>query len=95
MVMWGKDIVRGRELPDASVLDITPTVLALWGLPVGEDMDGRVLTDAIEPSFLKAHPVRTIPTHEDAVKRQHSDEPIESPVDDEIRERMKALGYIG
>jgi len=95
MLIWGKDIVHGCELPDVSVLDITPTVLALWGLPVGEDMDGRVLTDAIEPSFLKAHPVRTIPTYEDVVKRQHSDEPIESPVDDEIRERMKALGYIG
>jgi predicted AlkP superfamily phosphohydrolase/phosphomutase len=95
VVIWGKDIVRGRELSEASVLDITPTVLALWGLPVGEDMDGRVLEEAVEPSFLRAHPVRTIPTYEDAVKRQHSDEPIESPVDDEIRERMKALGYIG
>lgn len=95
VVLWGKDIVRGRELPDVSVLDVTPTVLALWGLPVGEDMDGRVLEDAIEPAFMKAHPVRTIPSYEEIVKRGHSAEPIESPVDEEIRERMKALGYIG
>jgi predicted AlkP superfamily phosphohydrolase/phosphomutase len=95
IVLWGKDIVRGRELPDVSVLDVTPTILALWGLPVGKDMDGRVLEDAIEPDFLKAHPVRTIPSYEEIVKRGHSGEPIESPVDDEIRERMKALGYIG
>lgn len=95
IVLWGKDIVRGRELPDVNVLDVTPTVLALWGLPVGEDMDGRVLEDAIEPAFLKAHPVRTIPSYEEIVTRAHNAEPIESPVDDEIRERMKALGYIG
>lgn len=95
IVLWGKDIAHGRELPDVSVLDVTPTVLALWGLPVGEDMDGRVLEEAIEPSFLKAHPVLTIPSYEGIVTRRHSAEPIESPVDDEIRERMKALGYIG
>ncbi|MBM3307499.1 MAG: alkaline phosphatase family protein [Candidatus Eisenbacteria bacterium] len=94
IVLWGKDIVRGREIADVSVLDVTPTVLALWGLPVGKDMDGRVLEEAIEPRFLKDHPVRTIPSYEEVVQRGHSAEPIESPVDDEIRERMRALGYI-
>jgi predicted AlkP superfamily phosphohydrolase/phosphomutase len=95
IVLWGKDIVHGRELPDVSVLDVTPTVLALWGFPVGEDMDGRVLEEAIEPAFLKAHPVSRIPSYEEIIQRGHSAEPIESPVDEEIRERMKALGYIG
>ncbi len=30
----------------ASVLDVAPTVLTLYGLPVGEDMDGKVLSQA-------------------------------------------------
>lgn len=94
IALWGRDIVRGRELRDPHVLDVTPTVLALWGLPVGEDMDGRVLREAIEPGFLKAHPVRTIPSYDQVIRRDRSREPIESPVDDEIRERMRALGYI-
>src|SRR6202043_543456 len=28
--------------------DVTPTILTLLGLPVGEDMDGRVLVQAFE-----------------------------------------------
>ncbi|MCK4915439.1 MAG: hypothetical protein KAS89_04670, partial [Candidatus Eisenbacteria sp.] len=96
LAFWGKDIAEGRELADASVLDITPTILALCGLPVAEDMDGSVLTEAIDRDFLRAHPVRTIETYEleleptDAADR----EPIESPIDDEVRERLRALGYI-
>jgi len=94
VILWGKDVAEGRELADVSVLDIAPTVLALFGLPVGEDMDGRVLEEAIAPDFLKAHPVQTVPSYETTVVRTKSSEPIESPIDDEIRERMRALGYI-
>ena len=96
LAFWGKDIAGGQELVDASVLDITPTILALCGLPVAEDMDGSVLTEAIDRDFLKAHPVRTIETYEPAGGSVGVDdrEPIESPIDDEVRERLRALGYI-
>ena len=36
---------------------MTPTVLTLFGLPVGEDMDGRVLVQAFEETpDDRAHP---------------------------------------
>ena len=96
LAFWGKDIAEGQELADASVLDITPTILALCGLPVADDMDGSVLTEAIDRDFLRSHPVRTVETYEP--KRESADvddrEPIESPIDDEVRERLRALGYI-
>jgi hypothetical protein len=96
LVFWGKDIAGGQELVDASVLDITPTILALCGLPVAEDMDGSVLTEAIDRDFLRSHPVRTIGTYEPAGESASAadHEPIESPIDDEVRERLRALGYI-
>lgn len=34
----------------ASLLDVTPTVLALLGLPAGQDMPGRVLSEALDDS---------------------------------------------
>ena len=37
------DIVHG-----ATLLDIAPTVLAMFGLPVGRDMEGKVLVNAFE-----------------------------------------------
>jgi predicted AlkP superfamily phosphohydrolase/phosphomutase/tetratricopeptide (TPR) repeat protein len=40
----GPGIRAGAELPGVGLLDIAPTVLALFGLPSGADMEGGVLT---------------------------------------------------
>ena len=37
----GPDIKENERLYGATILDVTPTMLALLGLPVGGDMDGR------------------------------------------------------
>jgi len=39
-------VPKGQEVFGASVLDIAPTVLHIFGLPAGEDMDGKVLINA-------------------------------------------------
>jgi arylsulfatase A-like enzyme len=95
VIFAGKDIVRGRKLADPSVLDITPTILALYGLPVASDMDGKVLVDAIAPAFLKAHPVQRVETYEKAAADSTgSKEPATSPVDEQVREQLRSLGYL-
>ena len=38
----------GGKVHGASILDITPTVLHVFGLPAGEDMDGKVLAGAFD-----------------------------------------------
>jgi predicted AlkP superfamily phosphohydrolase/phosphomutase len=47
--MIGEGIAEGQYLPNASVLDVAPTVLYLMGLPIPVYMEGRVLTEALEP----------------------------------------------
>ena len=47
-VASGPGIRKDELLYGASVIDIAPTLLALYGLPAGEDMDGKVLTGAFE-----------------------------------------------
>jgi len=76
----------------ASVLDITPTLLRLMGLPIGADMDGCPIEDVFTPAFRSENPVRLIRTYD--ADRRFTDNPIESPVDEEIKERLKSLGYI-
>ena len=44
-VATGPDIKAGHQIEGANLLDITPTILTCYGLPTGEDMDGRVLDD--------------------------------------------------
>jgi predicted AlkP superfamily phosphohydrolase/phosphomutase len=40
----GPGIHAGVDLPEASILDLAPTILHLLGEPVPREMDGRVLT---------------------------------------------------
>jgi predicted AlkP superfamily phosphohydrolase/phosphomutase/tetratricopeptide (TPR) repeat protein len=44
----GPGIKKNERLYGASILDVTPTILTLLGLPVGSDMDGRPWVEAFE-----------------------------------------------
>jgi len=60
----GDGIRPGARLGAASVLDVAPTLLYLFGLPVARDMEGRVLTEILEDEFASRHPVTFIPSYE-------------------------------
>ncbi len=46
----GPDIKNsGEKLADLKIYDITPTILHMFGLPVPDDIDGRVLTEIFKP----------------------------------------------
>jgi Flp pilus assembly protein TadD len=49
-VMHGPRVRRGQVLDGAGLLDVTPTVLTLFDLPVGADMDGRPWVEAMDPA---------------------------------------------
>lgn len=44
-VARGPGIKKGEKIYGASILDVTPTILSLFDLPVGRDMDGKPLVD--------------------------------------------------
>lgn len=56
----GEGFARDALVLGAGVLDIAPTVLTWFGLPIGDDMEGRVLMEC----FTATPPVRTVPTWE-------------------------------
>ena len=72
--------------------DITPTLLALAGIPVAEDMAGRVLEEIIEPAYLEEHPVRTVPTYETGQSKMSV---RRSDAEQDLYEKLRALGYVG
>jgi len=82
----GRGIAPGGSAGAVGVADVAPTVLAWLGLPVAEDMDGRVA------GFLRAPEVARIPTWDTR--------PVErlplgaSGVEAEIVERLRELGYL-
>jgi len=82
----GPGIARGRLRAGVGIYDVTPTILAWLGLPVAQDMDGRVAP------FLEATEVAAIPTYDG--------EPIEritsgsSGADAALIEQLRELGYL-
>ncbi len=88
---WGKDVRPGR-LAGAQIIDLAPTIMHLVGEPVPRAMDGRVLTEALDPAWLAGHPVR----YREAEEGEGEGEgPGYSPEEEAlIEERLKSLGYI-
>jgi len=60
----GPYMPASSQMKNASVLDITPTILYILGLEVGDDMRGKVIQSMFKDSYLKQHPVKRIPTYE-------------------------------
>jgi predicted AlkP superfamily phosphohydrolase/phosphomutase/tetratricopeptide (TPR) repeat protein len=48
LAMSGPGICAGQQIYGTTLLDIAPTALTLLGLPVGADMQGRVLLEAFQ-----------------------------------------------
>lgn len=44
----GPNIRKDERIYGATLLDVTPTMLTILGLPVGKDMDGKVLANAFD-----------------------------------------------
>ena len=61
---WARGSGRAVLMAGCSALDVAPTLLYLLGLPVPRDMEGRVLTEILEPAFAREHPVTFIPSYE-------------------------------
>lgn len=93
VVFYGPGVKPGGRVEDGSVLDITPTVLALLGEPVGRDMDGRVLEEVIDPEYLKNRPITYIDTHDADLQLEDIDEDDVS-VSEEFMARLRDLGYV-
>ncbi|HZQ05376.1 MAG TPA: alkaline phosphatase family protein [Anaerolineae bacterium] len=97
-VASGPGIQASEEpLRNIAIEDVAPTTLALMGLPVPNDMDGRVLGEMLTSEFTAAHPIESGEPIGFWGGNGHSAlaEPVMSEQDEaEIRERLAALGYL-
>ncbi len=93
LTVYGKNIKKGVKLTHASVLDIVPTILYLKGLPVGKDMDGNVLIEAIDEKFVKENPLKYIDTYESDTDTQ-IDSDTDYSMTEELESRLRDLGYL-
>lgn len=88
----GEGTAVGEAL-QASVLDVTPTLLYMAGLPVPEGLDGRVIQEAFHPDHLSDNPVRTT-TAAAGGGRAPEDSPYSAEEEALIEESLRGLGYL-
>jgi tetratricopeptide (TPR) repeat protein/predicted AlkP superfamily pyrophosphatase or phosphodiesterase len=90
--------IRAGSLPPTSVYDVAPTLLYLQGLPLAEDMPGRLIEAAFDPSLLRTSPLRSIRSYElvgaprDRAAGAMSVDPAAM---EEMMANLRALGYVG
>jgi predicted AlkP superfamily phosphohydrolase/phosphomutase len=91
VMLIGPGIRWGHELGEAALIDLAPTVLAALGVPVPDDMDGQVLSEAFEDGYFRERPIRYT-----AARPTERGEQLElTPEQEEtIKERLRGLGYI-
>jgi len=86
LVLAGPGVRPGLTLPQADIVDVFPTLMAAWGLPIPQEVDGRVLCEAFAG-----------PLKEERVESEQSKASLEAltPEEvDEVTERLRALGYL-
>ena len=75
-------------------MDICPTILAMFGIPPSEDMDGRVLRTVFTPEFATRLPTKKVPPYEQLFPEERSRKDTVTVIERDLMDRLKALGYI-
>ncbi len=91
-VMNGKGVKKGDELQNLQITDVAPTMLYLLKVPIPGDMDGKVITEAFTPEYLRENQIRftDIPSAGKKERRtSYSDKEEEA-----LKESLKGLGYL-
>jgi predicted AlkP superfamily phosphohydrolase/phosphomutase len=91
VIVAGPGAKAGSGL-EASIKDITPTLLYLAGLKVPEDLDGSVIEDAFKPERMRDQPVSTTSALSSGARDEAS--PYSEEEEAMIEESLRGLGYL-
>ncbi len=92
LVMSGPGIQPGAKIESAGVADILPTMLALAGLPIPKDIDGRPLMETFTTELRAEVQFATL---QDLAASGGATPELNAAELDEIEARLRSLGYLG
>lgn len=92
-VATGRGLAAGARPGPFAIADVAPTVLHALDLPVPTAMEGRVAEAAFSADFLAARPVR-FAAGTGAAEAGPDAETLPADAEEQIRERLKSLGYL-
>jgi predicted AlkP superfamily phosphohydrolase/phosphomutase len=89
-MLYGPGVKSGKQI-NSKIIDLAPTILASMGLPIPDDMDGRVLSDAFDEQYFNESPImysKIMPS----IKRLANE--LTESEEEEIKEQLRGLGYM-
>ncbi|MCB0003492.1 MAG: alkaline phosphatase family protein [Anaerolineae bacterium] len=90
-VMAGDGVREGHRFDEGILWDLAPTILHYLGVPVPDDMDGRVLAESFDADWLAEHPVTFSAGTGESGQGADYDSEAQALID----ERLRGLGYVG
>lgn len=94
-IAMGPAFRKGAKVDGLNVYDIAPLCLTLMGFPLAEDMprfDNPEWRQTLLPDYLARQPGKSFVTYETGLKQEFT--PVQSPIDEQIKEQLRSLGYI-
>ena len=92
----GPGIQRGVDAGELSILDVAPTVLYSLGIPLPENLQGRVPQEIYRKEVLENQPVRKVASQAGTPAQALNGVPAPTEMEDEeiVLDRLRELGYI-
>ncbi len=90
----GPHLTAPMEIKEASIIDLAPTILYLFGVPIPSNLDGEVLTQIFADAYLATHPIHyahALGSNGDSTASPHDYSAVE---EEAIKARLQGLGYI-
>ena len=89
LVAAGGPFRQGVALDAPSLADVLPTALHLLGVPLPDDLDGRVVEEALDAAYLATHPVSVT-----AARHANGGPAAGDEDEEEMRRYLQGLGYV-
>lgn len=90
----GKGIKQGKTI-NARIIDLAPTILHILDIPIPKYMDGKVLKGIFEPDFELATKKIKYQKISKQAEKEEDRYVFSKTEEEEIKERLKRLGYLG
>lgn len=89
VLVSGPAIEKGATIRETNLLDIAPTMLYLLDLPISRELPGRIIEEAIDPTYWQNHP----PVYIDQFNPLPPIKNVESTIPEQYLEHLRSLDY--
>jgi len=90
-IAYGRAIRKGIQIEGTKMVDLAPTVLYSMGIPIPDDMDGRILSEIFTDQFIQTNKVESRQAQK---LRPSKDHVLSDHEQEEMKKALRGLGYI-